>query len=316
MTMLSHIISSTPRSTHANWQRVGNEGSLFVTNGSRIFNIGLEIIEQLDLAAEIGDVAVGQLLSDLGLQVEDFVDDVPIKFPSLQAISLAVAQKCNLGCTYCYADQGNFGGPAKNMSFETARQSVDLLMEEASPGSNVNIAFLGGEPLANRNVLRKTTEYAVDLARRRNLHPTFSITTNGTLLSEDDGIFFEQFGFAVTVSLDGVGIVHDQQRPQKNGSGSFNRIISLISPILRMQKKMQVSVRTTVTPQNLNLVETLDYFLNLGFHSVGFSPLLRSPTGTGEMQPHHLTEMLSAMMECGLEFERRLMKNERYAFSN
>ena len=30
---------------------------------------------------------------------------VPVK-----AVSLAVAQKCNLGCTYCYAQQGTFGG--------------------------------------------------------------------------------------------------------------------------------------------------------------------------------------------------------------
>jgi uncharacterized protein len=42
---------------------------------------------------------------------------------------------------------------------------------------------------------------------------TFSITTNGTLLTEDDAAFFEQHGFAVTISLDGLRAVHDRQRP-------------------------------------------------------------------------------------------------------
>ena len=32
------------------------------------------------------------------------------------ALSLAVAERCNLGCTYCYAQQGDFGGSAKAMS--------------------------------------------------------------------------------------------------------------------------------------------------------------------------------------------------------
>ena len=33
--------------------------------------------------------------------------------------------------------------------------------------------------------------------------PGFSITTNGTLVTEADADFFEEHGFAVTVSLDG-----------------------------------------------------------------------------------------------------------------
>ena len=51
----------------------------------------------------------GEALSRLGLAGDPFVDDRPLAAPPLHAISLAVAQKCNLGCTYCYAQQGDFG---------------------------------------------------------------------------------------------------------------------------------------------------------------------------------------------------------------
>ena len=63
-------------------------------------------------------------------------------------------------------------------------------------------------------------------------------------------------------------------------------------PLLAMQRRMQVSARATVTPDNLSLRDTLDEFLALGFHSVGFSPMLSSPTEAGEMGSGDLDAML------------------------
>jgi uncharacterized protein len=308
--------ASRPRSRHAHWQRVAGRGQLLVTNGTRLFEVGQDVLARLDAAARIGDPALKQLLGDLGVNDSDLVDDVPLRSPPLHALSLAVAQKCNLGCTYCYADHGNFGGPSKNMSWETARRAVELLVGGASAGSRVNLAFLGGEPLANRRVLHSATEYAAQLAVERGVHVSFSITTNGTLLTEEDAAFFERHGFAVTVSLDGLREAHDLQRPFKNGGGSFELIMSRVRPLLAAQRQMQVSVRATITPGNLGLRESLDYFLGIGFHSVGFSPLLRSPTGRGEMESDDLADLLEAMVNCGVEFERRVVRGERYAFNN
>lgn len=308
--------ASRPKSKFAHWQKIGGQGQLFITNGSRLFNVGLEILERFDAAALQGDEAVAQLLTSLGLGMPDFIDDVPVQSPALHAISLAVAQKCNLGCSYCYAGQGSFGAPAKNMSLETAKRSIDLLISGAPPASRINIAFLGGEPLANRSVLQQATEYAAEKSREHNLTASFSITTNGTLLNKEDAAFFEHHGFAVTISLDGIGEVHDRQRPFKNGNSSFELIMSNVQPLLAIQKNMQVSVRCTVTPGNLQLKESLDYFLGLGFFSVGFSPLLRSSNNRDEIQPGHIPQLLNAMIECGLEFERRVVTGKRYAFAN
>ncbi|WP_295317579.1 radical SAM protein, partial [Roseobacter sp.] len=234
----------------------------------------------------------------------------------LQAISLAIAQKCNLGCTYCYAQQGEFGQAPKNMPSENAKRAIDLLVAEADAGSRINIAFLGGEPLVNRPVLREATLYAQQEAAAHGLKPGFSITTNGTLLNEDDADFFEAHGFAVTVSLDGPRAQHDALRPYRGGRGSFDTIMKRLSPLLRRQSRMQVSARVTVTPENLNLAETLDDFISAGFHNVGFSPMLSSPNGQGEMQKPDLERMLMAMIECGEVFEQKTLAGERYPFAN
>jgi uncharacterized protein len=310
------FVRSRPRSRHAYWQSFGEQSQLFVVNGSRLYSVDAEVIEQLERSASSGDASVQDTLDRFGLFSSPEIDDTPLTSPPIHALSLAVAQKCNLGCTYCYARQGDFGGPAKGMSWETAQRAVELLLQGAAPKTHVNLAFLGGEPLANRAVLREATEYAADLAHKRDVEIGFSVTTNATLVTEEDADFFEKHGFAVTVSVDGLREDHDRQRPFKTGGGSFNRVMERAHLLLHEQKKMQVSARVTVTPGNLRLKECLEFFLKMGFHSVGFSPVLRSPTGHGEFSATDLAALLEAMVECGIEFERRAIGGERYAFSN
>ncbi|QSQ26842.1 SPASM domain-containing protein [Pyxidicoccus parkwayensis] len=290
---------------------------LLVVNGSRLFDVDAEVSGALERARLARDgEAVRRLLESLGVAEPPFVDDTPVEAPPVRALSLAVAQKCNLGCTYCYAQQGDFGGPARNMPLETALEAVDLLLRDASRGERVNLSFLGGEPLFNRAVIRAATERAVEGARAKGVSLTLSLTTNGTLLTPDDGDFLEAHGFAVTVSLDGPQQTHDRLRAFKGGQGSFDKVMANVTPLLERQRRMQVSARVTVTPRNLELRQTLDAFVDLGFHSVGFSPMLASPTGRDELGHAELEQMLEQMVDCGREFERRLVAGRRYPFSN
>jgi uncharacterized protein len=296
----------------------GCHGLLFLTDRSRVYQVGGESWQQLVRANASSDAESVQAWLDknlLGSGRDSESATLPAQ-PHLRAVSLAVAQKCNLGCVYCYAQEGNFGGPSRRMPLETALAAVERLLADASPGQSANLSFLGGEPLLNRSVLRATVERASRLAAAKGVHLTFSITTNGTLLTEDDGEFFEQHAFAVTVSLDGMGSVHDALRPKKSGGGSYERIMDNVRPLLERQRRMQVSVRVTVTPCNLALREALDAFIDMGFHSVGFSPMLASPTGRGQLQPEHFDRMLAEMVLCGLSFERAIVGARRYPFLN
>jgi uncharacterized protein len=193
---------------------------------------------------------------------------------------------------------------------------VDVLLNDAQPGGSATLAFMGGEPLIARDTIRATTAYAAREAERREVRMNFSLTTNGTLLREDDAPFFEEHGFAVTVSLDGIGAAHDALRPAKSGAGTYERILERVRPLLAAQQRMQVSARATVTPQNLELGETLDEFVRLGFHSVGFSPMLSSPEGGGRMDEAALERMLAEMICCGLKFEQAVLEGRRYPFLN
>ncbi len=306
--------ASAPQAPEAHLLDADGGLHLFLPDGSRLFDIDAATGAILRAAITHGDLP--DRLAALGVVHTPFIDDTPLVAPPLHAISLAVAQKCNLGCTYCYAQQGEFGAPAMQMAAHQAISAIDLLIDGADAGSSLNIAFLGGEPLANRAVLRAATLHAQARALTRGVRVGFSITTNGTLVNDADGDFFEEHGFAVTVSLDGPREVHDAQRPTKGGRGSFERIMRNVAPLLRAQRRMQVSARVTVTPANLGLRETLDLFIDAGFHSVGFAPMLSAPSGQGEMQHADLEVMLGEMIDCGREYERRTGSGARYPFAN
>lgn len=309
--------ASAPRSPEVHLFETEQGKFALLVNGSRIYQLETDVFAELERAAVSRDnTSVNSLLVAYGLDAAPYVDDTPLDAPPIRSLSLAVAQKCNLGCTYCYAQEGDFGGAAKEMPAAVAQRSVELLFSDVQPGERVNLSFLGGEPLTNRDELRRATAMAVQLARAKGVSVGFSVTTNGTLLSPADGEFFEEHGFAVTVSLDGIGEAHDSLRPFKSGRGSYENVIANVTPLLAMQRHMQVSARVTVTPRNLSLPETLDQLVDMGFHSVGFSPMLSSPTGRDQMNAPELEVMLAQMIACGEKFEREIVAGHRYPFSN
>lgn len=312
-----HMTASAPRSRDIHLLQTAVGAHVFVPDGSRLFDADPDLFARLERAMASGSAGdLAALIHTAGLDGPPAINDEPLVAPPVHALSLAIAQKCNLGCAYCYAQQGEFGGAAMNMAEARAHQAADLLIDGATPGARLNLAFLGGEPLVNRTVLQAVTRRAATRAADRGVTLGFSITTNGTLLTDDDAGFFEEYGFAVTISLDGPREAHDALRPFRGGQGSFDRIMANVAPLLSRQRRMQVSARVTVTPANLDLRTTLDQFVDAGFHSVGFSPMLSSPNGGGEMQAADLEIMLGGMIDCGREFERRTVAGERYPFAN
>jgi uncharacterized protein len=290
---------------------------LLVVDGSRLYAIEQQSVGEVEAAVVAGEAAVRELLARFGMLPDrPYIGAEPLADPPLRSLSLAIAQRCNLGCSYCYAQGGGFGGEERSMPWSIADASVRRLIEECPPGERVFIGFLGGEPLTNRALLRRTTEYAAELAGRRGVSVGFAITTNGTLLGADDASFFHQHRFAVTISLDGIGDVHDRLRPFKGGRGSYQSILRRLEPLLQYRQHLPVFARVTVTPRNLGLRETLEQFIALGFHSVGFSPMLTAPRHVDELTEPDLEVLLGELIACGREFERQVVAGRHYPFAN
>jgi uncharacterized protein len=143
----------------------------------------------------------------------------------------------------------------------------------------VTIGFLGGEPFAARQLIHQTVAYATKAADFLGQPTAFSITTNGTLLQDEDVQLLRSHPFAVTVSVDGGQEVHDEQRPLASGS-SFARLRERIRPLLDDPGRAQISARATVQAGNLNVRAHFAAIAALGFADIGFSPL-RPPAAGG-----------------------------------
>ncbi|MBX9829064.1 MAG: radical SAM protein [Xanthobacteraceae bacterium] len=309
---------SAPRCPEAHLFDDGAGPALLNVDSGRIYPLQPHVAGALEQCLSTRDSErLRLMMTGLGFGGTARAAEPPPETVAVRTFSLAIAQKCNLGCTYCYAEQGSFGGDAKNMPAQTARDAVDRLLAGAASGQKIDLVFLGGEPLANRDTLMLVVEYATARASAAGIGVGFSLTTNATLLTASDIEFFERYGFSVTVSIDGIGPAHDRLRPFRSGRGSFDRVAERIRPLLsRASRGIRVTARVTVTPDNLCLADTLLGLADFGFDAIQFSPMLSSPSGRGKLDRGALDVMLQQMIECGRKFEEQIAEDRLLPFAN
>ncbi len=195
----------------------------------------------------------------------------PGHFP-LTTMVLEVAQDCNLRCTYCYAEGGAYGGPTRLLEVETARAAARYLIRESGDSPALTLVLFGGEPLLNMPAVKAAVEEAETLAAAAGKRLLVSLTTNGTLLNADTVRFFRDHRVVVSVSLDGPPDLHDANRPDAMGQGSYQRILSQLQGLLQ-NSSAAVAARVTLTPDQWSRCEEVfDHLMGLGFHEVGIAP--------------------------------------------
>ena len=236
--------------------------------------------------------------------------------PAVRSISLQVAQSCNLSCGYCYADEGRFGGRPKMMGFEVAKAAVDGLLAGSEPSAPLLLGFMGGEPLLNWPLIRDLTPYATDRARALGRQLRFSITTNGTLLRDEQARLFAKYAFAVQLSIDGLGHDHDELRPAKDQSSSYQGVLAALAAIRSAGRPRFLTARATVTRMSGRLLHTLNGLLQMGFDDAGFGLAVTSPAEHLKIRPEDLVSILADMKECGDKVLQEARHGRRYPFSN
>jgi len=302
-----------------NFKIIKNTGSthLFMSDGSRIYDLDPQLAENMDEFLLSGStVEKNSILNSIISSERPYIDDRPLSPPPLYSISLNVAQTCNMSCGYCYADTGKFGGNARMMSIEVARATVDRLIAESSPNSDLVLGYMGGEPLLNRELIYKITHYATEVAKKASRRISFSITTNATLLKPEDASLFTKYPFTVAVSIDGNRDFNDNLRVMNNGKSSYDSILDGLKIFKRYGRPNHLAARVTVTPKNQNLLETLDHLIELGFDEVGFSPVLVSPDPTLEFKKEDFNSFLKQMIMCGEKSLQQLLVGKPYPFGN
>lgn len=144
---------------------------------------------------------------------------------NIESINLQVTQNCNLRCDYC-PYTGNYYNNRKHsnkrMSFELAKRGIDFLYNHSMNCDVVNVAFYGGEPLLEFDLIKECIEYTRGKFLTKKI--VFNLTSNGVLLTDEIMRFFSENDVLLTISLDGPEYIHDKSRVTANGTGSFEII--------------------------------------------------------------------------------------------
>jgi uncharacterized protein len=143
---------------------------------------------------------------------------------------LKLASRCNLNCSYCYVyNKGDDTWRARPpfMSAEIIEAAIRRIRSHiATSGQRkVRITFHGGEPClvgveAFELICRRLRSALSDVA-----HVHLTIQTNGVLVTEDWARVFREQGVYVGVSIDGPPEVHDRNRVDHAGDGSYDRVV-------------------------------------------------------------------------------------------
>lgn len=193
----------------------------------------------------------------------------------IKAMCLNIAHDCNLKCKYCFASEGDYNGERKLMSFDVGKRAIDFVIKNSGPRHNIEIDLFGGEPLMNFEVVKQIIDYAKDMEKIHNKSIRFTITTNGTLLNEDNMDYIDKNMGNVVLSIDGRKEVNDNIRKRYDGSGTYNTILPKIKRMVeRRDKSKQYYVRGTFTRDNLDFYNDVVSLANEGFKEISVEPVV------------------------------------------
>ena len=218
----------------------------------------------------------------------------------LRSLVLMLTSSCNLACRYCYEDReegcappAGGGGAPREMSLESLRRGVAYLLDNAGADRKVSVTFFGGEPLLRFPLIQAGVGEARRMARERGKEISFSITTNGTLLTREIAVFLKENGISACLSIDGPREIHDRNRPYASGRGSYEDVARGLSVLMENRNGFPVAARVTLGRGAVDLRKTFDHLRGLGFDEVGFAP-----ASAAEGSPSALAEEeLCAVME-------------------
>lgn len=242
------------------------------------------------------------------------------RFP-LTSLVLNVANKCNLHCTYCYEPESAKYGPSPvQMDLETARASVDFLFQRAGKSREVNVIFFGGEALLNFKLMRQIVAYAEEKGQASGKQVDFSLTTNGTLLTDEIIDFFQAHRFGLTISIDGPKDLHDKRRSfltaHGERKGSYEVILPRVRRLFARYTARPVVARVTLTKGTAEIVRIYEHLTDLGFFEVGFAPVTAKSGAAYGLEPADLRHVLDGFRELGARYVDRALRNQYTGFSN
>jgi radical SAM protein with 4Fe4S-binding SPASM domain len=178
----------------------------------------------------------------------------------LRSVHLKLTNKCNLKCTYCYAESG-LCTSSPILSLDELKRVADEIREFSSP---VDYTFSGGEPLMHPYAL-EFAEYITTQGNR------CSLLTNGAHINKKNVDRISSLFSLIKISLDGSS---EEINSKTRGFNSYLAVLKAYN--LLVEKDANVFINMTVSKTNLSDIQNM---VDLFGARLNFQPLFKAGRG-------------------------------------
>lgn len=172
----------------------------------------------------------------------------------MYTITLEINQICNFCCEYCYL--GTLS--KKEMGFKIATNALEIAFLNAKrhPDHRVWVDFVGGETLLSFNFIERLCQWIDKEVERNHFEVTYSITTNGSIINPEILNWLIRRKVQVKISIDGWKDVHDQNRKDNSGEGTFDLVYKNLPLFYEYQNRTGIRMQAThvVTKNNYDKI--------------------------------------------------------------
>lgn len=266
-----------------------------------------ESLEEVEALKERGELFAED-------EYEQFVMDFKKRKTVVKALCLHIAHDCNLGCRYCFAEEGEYHGDRSMMSLEVGKQALDFLVANSGSRRNLEVDFFGGEPTMNFEVVKELVRYGRSLEEPHNKKFRFTLTTNGILLNDEIMEFANEEMANVVLSIDGRKNVNDYMRPARNGKSTYDIIVPKFQKFAELRNQINYYVRGTFTHHNLDFSEDVLHLADLGFRQISVEPVVAPKEEPYAIQEADLPRLMEEYDKLAKEMIQREQEGRGFNF--
>jgi sulfatase maturation enzyme AslB (radical SAM superfamily) len=171
---------------------------------------------------------------------------------------VGITADCNYRCSYCYQRRTD-----TCLDRTTAFKALDFFFPFLAP--DCDVVFYGGEPLLGLGLVKEVVRRLRNLEAGSGKKTAFSVSTNGSLIDDRTLDFFEENGFTVLLSFD--GLAQEQSRKE----GTFLPTVALLETILE-RKGIHLETNSVFTAETVGrLAESIRFMVDRGVSSANIS---------------------------------------------
>ena len=247
-------------------------------------------------------------------EYKDYIIDFKKRKTVVKALCLHIAHDCNLGCRYCFAEEGEYHGRKALMSLEVGKKALDFLIANSGNRRNLEVDFFGGEPTMNWDVVKELVRYGRSMEQKHDKNFRFTLTTNGILLDDEMMAFANKEMANVVLSIDGRKEVNDYMRPTRNGKSSYDIILPKFKKFAELRNQTNYYVRGTFTHHNLDFSKDVLHLADLGFQQISVEPVVAGPEEDYAIREEDLDKLKQEYDALAAEMVRRHKAGEAFNF--